>query len=62
MCINAIAPHKHGLYQDCVFITATAQENRGREMRQAGHSQGVVPAGTAKGCSRPPEVVAATGR
>ena len=35
---------------------------QGREMRQAGRSQGVASAGTAKGCSRPPEVVAATGR
>ena len=29
---------------------------------QAGRSQGVCAAGTAKGCSHPPEVVAATGR
>ena len=29
MCINAIAPHKHGLYKAGVFITATALENRG---------------------------------
>ena len=28
----------------------------------AGRSQGVCAAGTAKGCSHPPEVVAATGR
>ena len=29
---------------------------------QAGRSQGVCAAGTAKGCSHPPEVDAATGR
>ena len=29
---------------------------------KAGRSQGVCAAGTAKGCSHPPEVVAATGR
>ena len=29
---------------------------------QAGRPQGVCAAGTAKGCSHPPEVVAATGR
>ena len=35
---------------------------QGRKMRHAGRSQGVVEAGTAKGCSLPPEVAAATGR
>ena len=30
--------------------------------REAGRSQGVETAGTAKGCSHPPEVHAATGR
>ena len=61
MCINAIAPHKHGLYQSRVHHSDRTGE-QGREMRQAGRSQGVASAGTAKGCSRPPEVVAATGR
>ena len=34
----------------------------GVERLEAGRSQGVCAAGTAKGCSHPPEVVAATGR
>jgi len=34
----------------------------GVERLVAGRSQGVCAAGTAKGCSHPPEVIAATGR